>query len=131
MLQCRNRKRTAKAAVKIAVDMVKEGTLTEEEALLRIPAKRTIWTFSYTPLSTPARRRYAAQPHIRTPSDAMRSWFSCDVITVHFGSIGFALLGATLRCVAVRCLALRREMWCDVICLTRFDGMIHDPNTDS
>eukprot|EP00752_Nemacystus_decipiens_P009745 g8703.t1 len=40
MLQCRNGKRTAKASVKIAVDMVKEGTLTEVEALLRIPAKQ-------------------------------------------------------------------------------------------
>eukprot|EP00903_Cladosiphon_okamuranus_P013193 g12305.t1 len=40
MLQCRNGKRTAKASVKIAVDMVKEGTLTEEEALLRIPANQ-------------------------------------------------------------------------------------------
>ncbi|CAN0453948.1 unnamed protein product [Scytosiphon promiscuus] len=40
MLQCRNGKRTAKASVKIAVDMVKEGTLTEQEALLRIPANQ-------------------------------------------------------------------------------------------
>ncbi|CAN0522281.1 unnamed protein product [Laminaria digitata] len=40
MLQCRNGKRTAKASVKIAVDMVKEGTLTQSEALLRIPANQ-------------------------------------------------------------------------------------------
>lgn len=40
MLQCRNGKRTAKASVKIAVDMVKEGTLSAEEALLRIPANQ-------------------------------------------------------------------------------------------
>lgn len=40
MLQCRNGKRTAKAAVKIAVDMVKEGKLTPAEALLRIPANQ-------------------------------------------------------------------------------------------
>lgn len=40
MLQCRNGKRTAKASVKIAVDMVKEGTLSEQEALLRIPANQ-------------------------------------------------------------------------------------------
>lgn len=40
MLQCRNGKRTAKAAVKIAVDMVKEGKLTPTEALLRIPANQ-------------------------------------------------------------------------------------------
>ena len=36
MLQTRNGKRTAKAAVKIAVDMVKEKLITKEEAVLRI-----------------------------------------------------------------------------------------------
>ena len=36
MLQTRNGKRTAAAAVKIAVDMVSEGLLTREEALMRI-----------------------------------------------------------------------------------------------
>ncbi len=36
MLQTRSGKRTAAAAVKIAVDMVREGLITEEEALLRI-----------------------------------------------------------------------------------------------
>ena len=36
MLQTRTGKRTALAAVKIAVDMVKEGLITKEEALLRV-----------------------------------------------------------------------------------------------
>ncbi len=36
MLQTRNGKRTAQAAVKIAVDMVNEGLITKEEAILRI-----------------------------------------------------------------------------------------------
>ncbi|WP_093192901.1 pyruvate, phosphate dikinase [Salimicrobium halophilum] len=36
MLQTRNGKRTAQAAVRIAVDMVKEGILSEREALLRV-----------------------------------------------------------------------------------------------
>jgi len=36
MLQTRTGKRTAKAAVKIAVDMVSEGLITKEEALLRV-----------------------------------------------------------------------------------------------
>jgi len=36
MLQTRSGKRTAKAALKIAVDMVEEGLITKEEALLRI-----------------------------------------------------------------------------------------------
>jgi len=38
MLQTRTGKRTGAAAVKIAADMVKEKRITEEEALLRIPA---------------------------------------------------------------------------------------------
>lgn len=38
MLQTRNGKRTAKAAIKIAVDLVKEGLLTKEEALLKVDA---------------------------------------------------------------------------------------------
>ncbi len=36
MLQTRNGKRTAKAALKIAVDMVAEGLISEEEAVLRV-----------------------------------------------------------------------------------------------
>ena len=36
MLQTRNGKRTAKAAVKIAVDMVKEGLIDKKEAILRV-----------------------------------------------------------------------------------------------
>lgn len=38
MLQTRNGKRTASAAVKIAVDLVHEGIITREEALLRVEA---------------------------------------------------------------------------------------------
>ena len=40
MLQTRNGKRTAKAALKIAVDMVKAGMWTEQEALLKIEPKQ-------------------------------------------------------------------------------------------
>jgi pyruvate,orthophosphate dikinase len=36
MLQTRSGKRTAKAALKIAVDMAAEGLITEEEAVLRV-----------------------------------------------------------------------------------------------
>ena len=36
MLQTRNGKRTAEAAIKVAVDMVNEGMLTKEEALLKV-----------------------------------------------------------------------------------------------
>jgi len=38
MLQCRSGKRTGPAAVNIAVDMVKEGLITKEEAVLRVSA---------------------------------------------------------------------------------------------
>ncbi|MDD2619340.1 MAG: pyruvate, phosphate dikinase [Syntrophomonadaceae bacterium] len=40
MLQTRNGKRTAKASVKVAVDMVNEGLITIEEALLRVDAEQ-------------------------------------------------------------------------------------------
>ena len=36
LLQCRNGKRTAKAAVKIAVDLVKEGIVDKDQALLLV-----------------------------------------------------------------------------------------------
>jgi pyruvate,orthophosphate dikinase len=39
MLQTRNGKRTAAAAIKIACDLVEEGMITEEEALMQIDAK--------------------------------------------------------------------------------------------
>ncbi len=40
MLQTRNGKRTASAAIKIAVDLVSEGKITKEEALLRVDPKQ-------------------------------------------------------------------------------------------
>ena len=40
MLQTRNGKRTATAALKIAVDMVEEGMITKEEALLKVDHKQ-------------------------------------------------------------------------------------------
>ncbi len=39
MLQCRNGKRTASAAIKIACDLIDEGMITEQQALLQIDAK--------------------------------------------------------------------------------------------
>lgn len=39
MLQTRNAKRTAKAAIKVAVDLVTEGKISKEEAILRVEAK--------------------------------------------------------------------------------------------
>ncbi|MBI3920832.1 MAG: pyruvate, phosphate dikinase [Armatimonadetes bacterium] len=40
ILQCRSGKRTGPAAVKIAVDLVKEKRITREEAILRVPAEQ-------------------------------------------------------------------------------------------
>ncbi|MFQ6778198.1 MAG: pyruvate, phosphate dikinase [Alphaproteobacteria bacterium] len=40
MLQCRNGKRTAAAAVRMAVEMVEEGLLTKQEAVLRVDAEQ-------------------------------------------------------------------------------------------
>ncbi len=40
MLQCRNGKRTSPASLKIAVDMAREGLITQEEAVLRIEASQ-------------------------------------------------------------------------------------------
>ncbi|MBU0997841.1 MAG: pyruvate, phosphate dikinase [Firmicutes bacterium] len=40
MLQTRNGKRTAQAALKIAIDLVKEGKLTEKQALLKVEPKQ-------------------------------------------------------------------------------------------
>lgn len=40
MLQTRNGKRTAQAAIKIAVDLVAEGKITEDEAVLRVDPKQ-------------------------------------------------------------------------------------------
>lgn len=40
ILQTRNAKRSAKAAVRIAMEMVEEGTLTKEEALKRVTARQ-------------------------------------------------------------------------------------------
>jgi pyruvate,orthophosphate dikinase len=52
MLQTRDGKRTAQAAVRIAVDMAEEGLITRKEAVLRV--NRIRWTSSCTPSSTDA-----------------------------------------------------------------------------
>ena len=40
MLQSRNGKRTAQAALKIAVDLVNEGMITKEQALLKVEPRQ-------------------------------------------------------------------------------------------
>lgn len=60
MLQCRSGKRTGQAAFRIAVDMVKEGLTTKEEALLKIEPDHVTQilhpTFSDEALSSPLYR---------------------------------------------------------------------------
>jgi pyruvate,orthophosphate dikinase len=50
MLQTRNGKRTAAAALKIAVDLVDEGVLSEEEAVLKVEPKRLRTSKAWTSL---------------------------------------------------------------------------------
>ncbi|WP_303673800.1 pyruvate, phosphate dikinase [Vampirovibrio chlorellavorus] len=57
VLQTRTGKRTVQAAVKIAVDMVEEGLLTREEALLRIDANQL--SQLYVPAFNPAEKAKA------------------------------------------------------------------------
>ena len=45
MLQTRNSKRTAPAALKIAVDLVNEGKLKKEEAILKVELNNLIRCF--------------------------------------------------------------------------------------
>ena len=53
-LQTRNGKRTAQAALKIAVDLVAEGMLTKEEAILKVePKQLDTLSVSYTHLTLP------------------------------------------------------------------------------
>jgi pyruvate,orthophosphate dikinase len=52
ILQTRTGKRTARAGVRIAVEMVREGLITEREALLRLDAKQM--DFFLHPMIDPA-----------------------------------------------------------------------------
>ncbi len=59
MLQCRNGKRTARAAVKIAVDMVNEGLITKEEAIKRVTTENvdTLLHPQFTPETKAAAKK--------------------------------------------------------------------------
>ncbi len=81
MLQTRNAKRPAQAAVRVAVDMVDEGVLTREEALMRIDANKLEEllhptfdpSYSYTPLArgVPASPGAAKGSIVFTASEAV------------------------------------------------------------
>ncbi|HZO61120.1 MAG TPA: pyruvate, phosphate dikinase [Solirubrobacterales bacterium] len=82
MLQTRSAKRPAQAAVRVAVDMVEEGLLTREEALLRIDAEKLDEllhptfdpSYSYTPLArgVPASPGAAKGEIVFTASEAVQ-----------------------------------------------------------
>ncbi len=76
MLQTRNGKRTAKAAVKIAVDMANEGLITREEAILRVTPEQvdTLLHPQYDPKAKDAAKkegRYYAKGVNASPGAAV------------------------------------------------------------
>src|SRR3546814_17864997 len=72
MLQTRTGKRTAKAALKIAVDMAREGLISEEEAVLRVdPA--ALDQLLHPTLDPDAERRVIAKGLPASPGAACRS----------------------------------------------------------
>lgn len=78
MLQTRRGKRTAKAAVKIAVDMVAEGLITKEEALLRIDPNQ-VDQLLHPMISPLIRRKVLAKGLPASPGAAVgRVVFSAD-----------------------------------------------------
>ena len=62
MLQTRNGKRTAKAALKIAVDMAAEGLITQEEAVMRVDPGSLDQLLHPTIDPTPTRDVIATRP---------------------------------------------------------------------
>ncbi len=69
MLQTRSGKRSGEAAVKIAVDMAKEGILTQEEALLRVTAE-DLRALLYKRLESPEAAAPIAQGLVAAPGAA-------------------------------------------------------------
>ena len=79
ILQTRSAKRTAAAAVRIAVDMVHEGLISREEAVLRIePTRSTTCSIRWSTRPRPSTsRRPACRPHRArrsAPSSSTPTW---------------------------------------------------------
>ena len=76
MLQTRNGKRTAKASVTVAVDRVKEGMLTEQEALLKIkPEMMDFFLFRCRGNSNAARwNDFSCSRSSKRYGDNLRKW---------------------------------------------------------
>ena len=78
MLQTRSGKRTAKAAIKIAVDMVKEKLITNKEAILRIDPN-TLDTLLHPTLNEKAEKKVIASGLPASPGAASgKVTFSAD-----------------------------------------------------
>ncbi len=88
MLQCRDGKRSGRAAVRMAVEMVSEGLITKDEALLRVdptklnqllhptldPRRRaTCWRAASTPRRAPPAARSSSAPTTPSAGRAGRS----------------------------------------------------------
>ena len=69
MLQTRSGKRTAKAAIKIAVDMVKEKLISKKEAILRIEPN-TLDTLLHPTLDEKAEKKIIAKGLPASPGAA-------------------------------------------------------------
>ena len=85
MLQTRNGKRTAAAALKVAVDMVEEGMLTKEEAILKVEPKQLDQllhpTFDAESLKT---GKVIARGLAASPGAACgKIYFSAEDVTLH------------------------------------------------
>ncbi len=84
MLQTRNGKRTAKAAVKIAVDMTEEGLISKEEAVLRVTPEQ-VDTLLHPQFDPEAKKKAAAEGSLiatgvnASPGAAVgRAYFDAD-----------------------------------------------------
>jgi pyruvate,orthophosphate dikinase len=93
MLQTRNAKRTARAAVKIAVDMVKEGLITKEEAIMRVDPE-SLNKLLHPTLDPNAKKKTVGKGLPASPGAA------CGIIV--FSSIDAELKAETEKVILVR-----------------------------
>ena len=74
MLQTRSGKRTAKAAIKIAVDMVKEKLISKKEAILRIDPN-TLDTLLHPTLDEKVKKVYAVDYLLHQEQQVVKLFF--------------------------------------------------------
>ena len=83
MLQCRNGKRTARAAVRVAVEMVRERLIDEKEAVLRVEAE-SLHQLLHPTLDPAAKKELLRGASRRAP--ARRAGTSCSTRTRRRGA---------------------------------------------